>query len=50
MTDGCKYKWTDGQTDEMMTAIECYQECYWPLDKIKGSIALAIGLLGLLLN
>ena len=19
-----KYKWTDGQTDEMMTAIECY--------------------------
>ncbi len=31
-TDGGKYKQTDGQTDEMMTAIECYQECYWPIE------------------
>ena len=38
-TDGSKYKQTDGQTDEMMTAIECYQECFWPIEiglKLRG--------------
>ena len=45
-----KYKWTDGQMDEMMTAIECYARMlldYWALSKNEGSIALAIGQLGL---
>ena len=37
--DGHKYKWTDDQTDEMMTAIECYQEFYLPIEiglKLRG--------------
>ncbi len=27
-----KNKWTDGQTDETMTATNALGECYWPID------------------
>ena len=27
-----KDKWTDGQTDETMTATNALGECYWPID------------------